>query len=167
MTSLKNELLGTWKLLSYIEVPVSGTDSLFPLGNAPVGILIYSPDGHMSVQIAKEKRVKFQSGDKLKAEDRELIEAANSYIAFFGNYKVDNMNAILSYYVKGSLFPNWEGQLQQRKIDFDGNVLYINSIEPVLSNGLVVNTYMTWQRLSRSVDEIFEDSILNDFQAVL
>ena len=167
MTSLKNELLGTWKLLSYIEMPTSGTDSLFPFGNAPTGILIYSPDGYMSVQIAKEKRLHYERGDKLLAEDAELADAAKSYVAFFGNYKVDNMNAVLSYFIKGSLFPNWKGQLQQRKIDFDGDVLYMNSMEPILSNGQMVNSYMTWQRVSRNIDEFFEDKLLSDFPEVL
>ncbi|WDF70590.1 lipocalin-like domain-containing protein [Sphingobacterium oryzagri] len=162
MTSLKNELIGTWKLLSYIEVPIGGDDSLFPMGKNPFGLLMYSPDGFMSVQISKEERLLYGSNDKLIANSEEMAATLEGYIAFFGKFKVDNSNAVVSYIIKSSLFPNWNNKVQRRKIDFEGDILYLKSTEPILSNGVQVNSYMTWQRADRSIDENFERRILKE-----
>lgn len=163
MTSLKNELIGTWKLLSYIEVPLDGDDSLFPMGQNPYGILMYSPEGYMAVQISKEERMLYKSNDKMMATQEEMVSSLQGYIAFCGKYQIDNNRAVVSYSVQSSLFPNWKDQLQHRKIDFDGDVLYLKSTEPILSNGVYVNSYMTWRRIDRSVDDFVDESILREY----
>ena len=162
MTSLKNELVGTWSLLSYIEVPIGGEDSLFPMGKAPYGVLMYSADGYMSVQIAKNDRLLYKSNDKLMATHEEMVSSLQGYMAFSGRYKVDNNNAIVSYIIKSSLYPNWKNQVQRRKIDFEGDILYLKSTEPILSNGAYVNSYMTWKRVDRTIDDFFEENVLNE-----
>ena len=159
MTSLKNELVGTWKLLSYIEVPIAGDDSLFPMGKNPYGLLMYTTDGYMSVQISKEGRLPYKSDDKLLASTEEMASSLQGYIAFCGKFKVDNSTAVVTYTVESSLFPNWKNKIQRRKIDFEGDVLYLKSTEPILSNGVYVNSYMTWQKTDRSTDEFFASSI--------
>ena len=163
MTSLKNELVGTWKLLSYIEVPIGGDDSLFPMGKTPYGLLMYSTDGYMSVQISKDDRLPYKSNDKLMATPEEMASAVNGYIAFCGKFKVDNSTATVSYVIKSSLFPNWKNQVQKRKIDFEGDILYLKSTKPILSDGKYVNSYMTWQRTGRSTDnELLGDKLLKE-----
>ncbi len=159
MTSLKNELVGTWKLLSYIEVPIGGDDSLFPMGKNPYGLLMYSPDGFMSVQISREERLPYKSNDKLQASEEEMLSSLHGYIAFSGKFKVDNSSAIVTYMIKSSLFPNWKNKVQRRKIDFEGDILYLKSIDPIRANGVLVNSYMTWQRTDRVMDELFEERI--------
>lgn len=162
MTSLKNELVGTWSLLSYIEVPIGGEDSLFPMGKNPFGILMYSPDGFMSVQIASNDRLRYKSNDKLMATHEEMVSSLQGYMAFAGKYKVDNNNAVVSYIIKTSLYPNWKSQVQRRKIDFEGDILYLKSTEPILSNGAYVNSYMTWKRSDRTIDDFFEENVMKD-----
>ncbi|GHE34247.1 lipocalin-like domain-containing protein [Sphingobacterium griseoflavum] len=163
MTSLKNELLGTWKLLSYIEVPIGGDDSLFPMGKNPYGLLMYSPDGFMSVQISREERLPYASNDKLQPSQDEMLSSLQGYIAFCGKFKVDNSSAIVSYMIKSSLFPNWKNKVQRRKIDFEGDILYLKSTEPILSNGQYVNSYMTWQKTDRVLDD-FQERIRKVYQ---
>ncbi len=162
MTSIKNELVGTWKLLSYIEVPIAGDDSLFPMGKNPYGVLMYSSDGYMAVQISKEGRLLYKSKDKMMATQEEMASSLQGYIAFCGKYKVDNNNAVVTYHIESSLFPNWKNQMQHRKIDFEGDVLYLKSTEPILSNGVYVNSYMTWQRMDCSSDDFVDESLLRE-----
>ena len=162
MTSIKNELIGTWRLLSYIEVPIQGDDSLFPMGKNPYGLLMYSPDGYMSVQIAKEGRLSYKSNDKMMATQEEMASSLQGYIAFSGKYKVDNHHAVVTYSIQSSLFPNWKDQLQHRRVDFEGDILYLKSTEPILSNGVYVNSYMTWQRVDRSADDFVDKQLINE-----
>ncbi len=150
MTTLKNELVGTWQLLSYIEVPIKGADSIFPMGQSPKGLLMYGADGFMSVQISSSERSQYASDDRYLANEKEIQEQVKGFIAFAGSYKIDNNNAIVQYSITTSSFPNWEGQFQERKIDFEGDILYLKSVEPILSDGIMVNSYMTWQRIEKA-----------------
>ncbi|GAA4137031.1 hypothetical protein GCM10022216_12700 [Sphingobacterium kyonggiense] len=161
MTTLKNELIGTWLLLSYIEVPVNGNDSNFPMGKSPKGSLIYGPDGHMSVQISSSERCNFSSNDRYLANDEELISCVKGFIAFAGSYQIDNSTATVQYSIHTSSYPNWEGQMQERKIDFEGDILYLKSTEPILSNGQYVNSYMTWQRVEKVEMQSRRDRFIN------
>lgn len=153
MAALKNEIIGSWKLLSYIEVPVGGEEYLFPLGTNPKGVLIFNPDGYMAVQLSVQNPVKFNSEDRLNGSYEELANRAKEYIAFTGKYTINDMLAQVDYHIETSLNPNWEGVTQVRKLDFEGDILYQKSLEPILSNGQMVYAYMTWQKISKAINE--------------
>jgi hypothetical protein len=51
-TGLRDQLIGAWKLVSYVEEPVDGSKPFYPLGEQPHGIIMYTPDGYMSAQLA-------------------------------------------------------------------------------------------------------------------
>lgn len=152
MTSIKNEIIGTWELLSYIEVPVDGTDSLFPFGKSPKGLLLYSPDGYMAVQISVSDELKYVSDDRMQASVYELNNRMRGFIAFSGKYIIDNRNAHVIYDISSSLFPNWEGSQQVRKLNFEGDILYQKSLVPILSTGKMVHAYMTWKRTGKDIE---------------
>lgn len=159
MTTLKNEIIGTWRLLSYIEVPLSGSDSKFPLGKSPKGYLLFTPDGYMSVQIMHN----YDKKEQMALLNYEDIHIENHrYIAFAGQYTVDNDIANVVYHIETSLNPKWVKKKQVRKLDFEGNVLYQKTVEPILSNGEKVHAYLTWQRvLKDSIDSFLEEEIIN------
>lgn len=149
MTSIKNELVGSWQLLSYIEISVDGSESLFPLGKKPNGILIYAADGYMSAQI-------FGRPDENPIEQSLFIDSArfasehrSGQLIFSGAYHIDNRRAIVSHEVMASITPKLIGKTIQRNATFDADVLYLKSVTPVLSNGKMVNSYMTWQRMDK------------------
>lgn len=152
MGSLKNEIIGSWKLLSYIEVPVGGEEYLFPMGANPKGMLLFSPDGYMSVQISVKNPIRFDSEDRFSITDDKIATRAKGYIAFTGKYAADNFLSQVTYYIETSLNPNWEGAKQVRKLDFEGDILYQKSVEPISSNGQMVHAYMTWQRIPKILD---------------
>ncbi|MCA5005772.1 lipocalin-like domain-containing protein [Sphingobacterium bovistauri] len=153
MSALKNEIIGSWKLLSYIEVPVGGEEYLFPLGNNPKGLLIYSPDGCMSVQISVKDPIRYDSDDRFSVDDNKIATRVKGYIAFAGKYTTDNFLSQVTYHIETSLNPNWEGAKQVRKLDFEGDVLYQKSVEPIPSDGQMVHAYMTWQRVSKLLED--------------
>jgi len=47
--ALREQLIGAWKLVSYEERPVDGSPPFYPMGEKPMGIILYTPDGFMSV----------------------------------------------------------------------------------------------------------------------
>lgn len=157
MTSLKNEIVGSWKLLSYIEIPVGGDDYQFPLGQKPKGILILSSDGFMSVQIAVNTSSRYENEDRFSVSDSDLAARAKQYIAFSGTYTIDSEYSRVTYNIITSLHPNWEGEKQVRKMDFEKDIMYQKSVDPVLSGGQFVHVYMTWQRVHKT-EEIEAES---------
>ncbi|MFD2744473.1 MULTISPECIES: lipocalin-like domain-containing protein [Sphingobacterium] len=146
MTSIKNELTGAWKLLSYIEISTNGADSFFPLGNTPNGILIYSADGYMSVQI-----VGTDDKDENLLEDSAKYQNINyrNFLVFSGSYHIDNRQAKVIHEVMTSTTPALIGKTVERDVTFDTDILYLKSTRPILSNGKMVNSYMTWQRMDK------------------
>ena len=73
--TLREQLVGTWKLVSYVERPVDGSEPTYPMGEKLEGIIIYAPDGYMSVQLMRPDRAKFASGDWFGGTDKEIKEA--------------------------------------------------------------------------------------------
>lgn len=164
MTSIKNEIIGTWELLSYIEVPINGLDSSFPFGKTPKGLLLYSPDGYMSVQISASEGWRYASDDRMLASTEELHKRLRGYLAFSGKYTVDNRKAHVIYQIESSFFPNWEGTQQIRKLDFEGDILFQKSLDPIQSDGQMVHAYMTWKRTGREVDLVdVQEELSSDF----
>lgn len=159
MTSIKNELIGSWKLLSYIEITTDGADSFFPLSNKASGILIYSADGYMSVMISGMTHPNEKQNKTEYTSLRTFANQKSEFLAFSGTYTVDNRNATVTHNVFKALSSKLEGKDVERRIDFEGDILYLKSIRPVFSNGKLVNSYMTWQRLEHQ-DVVPETSFL-------
>ena len=83
----KERLIGAWRL-ARIEVPGSG-------GNAaqPKGMLVYTRDGHMSVQLMYPRSASTLSNEYVK----------DGYEASFGSYAVDETTHTVTHHVQGSV----------------------------------------------------------------
>jgi hypothetical protein len=86
---LRDALIGAWKLVSYQEIPVDGSQPFEPLGPNRAGIIMYTPDGYMSAQLSKPDRPNFASGDWFAGTAQDYISEASSYIAYSGPFSVD------------------------------------------------------------------------------
>ncbi len=69
--SLREQLIGAWKLISYEEKPLDGSPSFYPMSEQPMGIIMYTPDGYMSAQLSRPDRKPFASRDWFKASDEQ------------------------------------------------------------------------------------------------
>ncbi len=54
--TLHEQLVGAWKLVSYVEKPTDGSEPFYPMGTEPQGIIMYTPDGYMSAQLMRPGR---------------------------------------------------------------------------------------------------------------
>ena len=144
--SLRNRLIGAWKLVSYQEIPVDGSEPFEPLGHEPKGIIMYTPDGYMSAQLSKPDRPNFASGDWFAGTPEEYREEGTSYIAYSGPFHVDKETQTLTHSMFVSLFPDWTGQTQPRRVKVDGDILHLGTVAPIQSSGQTVNSVLTWRR---------------------
>jgi hypothetical protein len=67
---LRDQLIGAWKLVSYVEKSLNGFPPDCPMGEQPAGIIMYTPDGYMSAQLMRANPGHFASGDWFKDNPR-------------------------------------------------------------------------------------------------
>jgi hypothetical protein len=49
---LHDQLIGAWKLVSYVDKPVDRAAPFYPMGEHPMGIILYTSDGYMSASLS-------------------------------------------------------------------------------------------------------------------
>jgi len=144
--TLREQLIGAWKLVSYVEKPTDGSEPFHPMGEAPKGIIMYTPDGYMSAQLERPGRPNFASGDWFKGSPEEIKQEASGYIAYTGPFHTDEEKQHLTHSMFISLFPNWIGQTQPRVVKIVGDTLHVSTEKPIRSGGKETMSYLTWKR---------------------
>ena len=118
-------LIGTWRVVKYVNTDATGKVT-YPFGEHPAGYFVYDSTGHLSVQILRMPATRgFASGDDNKGTDSEVRSAYDGYVAYFGTYRVDEKNSIVTHVVEGSLKPSYTGTDQPRPFKLDGDDLVI------------------------------------------
>jgi hypothetical protein len=108
-------LIGAWHLVSLGEVSPDGTM------NAVAGLkgsLIYTADGHMSVQVVYPN---------LSVNNDYAL---HGYEASFGSYDVDESAHTVTHHVQGSITPALVGKSLTRAYRLQGRQLTIHSTRP-------------------------------------
>lgn len=72
--SLRQSLIGAWRLVSCEEVDVKTGEVYRPFGDTPEGLILYTPDGCMSAQLSASGRRKFESGDMYRGKPEEYVD---------------------------------------------------------------------------------------------
>lgn len=117
--SARDKLIGAWHL---VRIDAPGPDGKPASGPQPRGMLVYTRDGHMSVQLMYP--------DSASTLSNEYV--LNGYEASFGSYEVDETAQTVTHHVQGSITRNLlVGKDLPRKFEFtrDGHFI-IRSTRP-------------------------------------
>jgi hypothetical protein len=139
------QLLGTWKLLSWTYKDELGQHRDY-FGKAPGGILMYDRNGYMNAQLTRSNRAPFGSDDLAGCTPAEAKTALDSYLSYYGRYRFDARRQLVIHSVEASLNPNWIGQEQVRYVRLEGNHLFIIT-PPFLYKGQTVEFSLEWEKL--------------------
>ena len=142
----RDQSIGAWKLVSYVDEPVDGSGPYSPLGERPQGITMYPPDGCMSAQLERPERPNFASGEWFKETTEEVRDVASGHIAYSGPFRTDEEKRHLTHSMFVSLYPNWVGQTQPRVVRVEGDTLRLSTASPIQSGGKTVNSRLSWRR---------------------
>lgn len=148
---LREQLIGAWRLVSYIERPRDGSPIRQPMTDRPQGLILYTPDGYMSAKLCAPERWHFTSGDWFVASPEEFKAEATTYIAYSGPWQLGEQPGTIIHGMDVSLFPNWCGQRQLRRARIEGDRLFLSSVEPVSSGGIEIDATLEWQKCSRQI----------------
>ncbi len=112
--SAKESLIGAWRLIS-MEEP--GADGKLNHVTDRKGMLVYTPDGHMSVQLMFPRSESAVSNDYVK----------DGYEASFGSYDVNEEAHTVTHHVEGSVTRGLLGKDLPRVFQLSGGHLIIKS----------------------------------------
>lgn len=117
-----SSIVGTWDLTAADKFLPDGTRTL-DYGANPHGLVIFTADGHYSLQIYRADRVKFSSGDKLKATPDEYKDATVGMSVHFGRYTVDPNKQTIAFQIDRAGFPNWDDTTRVSSYELQGDEL--------------------------------------------
>jgi len=130
--SLKEQLLGTWTLVSIDYVRQDG-GRFQTFGPEPKGIAIFDRSDHYIIAVMRSDRPKFAINDRLKGTAEENRATTQGTITYFGTYSVDEATQAIAIHIVGSSFPNWNGTDQKRIVTIAGEELKLTN--PTASTG--------------------------------
>ena len=116
---IRERFVGAWRL-AWLEE--EGADRKIHRADC-TGLLVYTRDGHMSVQVMYGNR---QAG----ASAAPLQYAQGGYEASFGTYEIDEPAHSFTYHVEGALVRSLIGKNLPRAFDFSGKQLIVKSTHP-------------------------------------
>src|SRR3984893_11019353 len=116
-SSARDTLIGAWRLVS-LEIPEADgkVNRIVDLK----GMLLYTHDGHMSVQLMYPPSSSGLSNDYVK----------NGYEASFGSYDVNEEAHTVTHHVQGSITEGLVGKDLPRAYQFSDGHLIIKSTRP-------------------------------------
>lgn len=123
--SSRDRLIGAWVLKSYHVDDAKTGSRQYPLGQDAKGLILYTPDGHMSATLSKSKPTLFDESatmaDVMKPgypETVKMLQRWTDYISYAGTFDVDVNAGQVLHHVHVSMFPNNAGHDQVRAFRF-------------------------------------------------
>lgn len=144
VATLKEQLIGTWTLVSTTAVREDGS-RLVPFGPEPRGRYMLDADGRFSYQIYGSARPRFSSNNRLAGTTDENASAVRGMIAFFGRYTVDESARTVTWHVERCSYPNWEGSERTTRVTLDGDQLSYTA-DPIASAAGPYVPHVVWKR---------------------
>lgn len=141
--SLRDQLIGTWALLSFDSFDPSGKEAPSMAGGDLQGRLILSRNGLLSVQIISDFP-KLKSKDRLKTTPEEEKAVAHGVLSFFGRYTVSETDKTINFRVERSSFPNQvTGKETPRRVTLIDDQLRFDNSVPTAGGKVVI----VWKRI--------------------
>jgi hypothetical protein len=138
-SELRRALLGTWRILS-CQANVDGA-VVNTFGDNPQGYLVYTPDGHVFVQIADPDRRALFVATRGRGSGPVLLETTEAgaglgLICYSGMFEVQDGQAI--HHTEFHVVPEHNGRVETRSVVLDGDRLIL---------GTPWGALLEWQRV--------------------
>jgi hypothetical protein len=122
--SIQQQILGTWKLISYVREEIPSGAKSDVMGAHPSGYINYDRDGRMIVIIVGSERKKPVGPVATREEAEALIK---SMLAYAGAYRVDSEAKTVTHHVDVSWDQARTGESLVRTYKLDGDRLTLTT----------------------------------------
>jgi Lipocalin-like domain len=127
---LASQIVGVWKYVSLNNKEVATGKITNPLGEKPIGYIVYTKGGRVIFTVVGDKRPQ-PAGSS--ATDAERVGLFNTLSAGSGTYKIEGDTGMATY--DSSWHQLWTGTTQKRTYAISGNKLTITSAPTKLADG--------------------------------
>eukprot|EP01105_Mastigella_eilhardi_P022893 TRINITY_DN5707_c0_g1_i1.p1 TRINITY_DN5707_c0_g1~~TRINITY_DN5707_c0_g1_i1.p1 ORF type:complete len:2269 (-),score=448.65 TRINITY_DN5707_c0_g1_i1:89-6487(-) len=128
-------LAGAWSLVSTSAVmgtPPNAIERASHFAPDAVGVISYTPDGHMCVQI-------------LPSTVGDARSMVMSSISYYGSYTYDEQTGMVEHEIVNSLYPQWRGRVLKRIATLTNGVLSLDT-EPIGAYHFTLR--LSWRKLA-------------------
>jgi hypothetical protein len=139
----KEQIVGAWTLVAVTSEMDDGKKGE-PFGSSPVGVIIFSNEGHFSLFQSRAEIPKIAANDRAKATPEEAQTIVASSIAYYGTYSIDENTKVMSVNLAASTYANVAAIPNQKRTI---TLLTSDELEfdnPRTPNGMTLRT--TWKR---------------------
>lgn len=128
-------LVGAWRLVSFEDVENGKTIREF--GDKPLGLFIYTADGHVAIQIANPANPRCVAPSKRSGPGGKVDQTVatcspdqarallDGYVAYWGTYTVDVAAGVVIHHVVSDISNGYTGTDQRRPFRLEGDRLVI------------------------------------------
>jgi Lipocalin-like domain len=113
--TLKEQLVGTWTLVSWEQATADGTKRQ-DFGPNPKGVTTFDANGHVLTMYARPDLPKIAATDRIKVTPQEAQAINVGSLAYFGTYTVDEATKTITLQMESSTYPNQLSVPQKRVI---------------------------------------------------
>jgi hypothetical protein len=107
-------LVGVWRAERFCVRDSSGR-RLEPFGDRPVGYVIYTSTGQLSIHVARASGVAPLAIDSTKAMGKEIRRNIDDgYLGYFGRYTITSDSTVM-HHVEGGSLPSYARTEQRRR----------------------------------------------------
>lgn len=127
---MMTNLIGAWEFVQSTAKDIAGNELADPMNDAK-GILIYTDTEYMSVQ---------------------LYIPNKNYIAYYGYYKFDLTESIVTHQIKGTTSPALTNRSVERKVRFyhKDHISLINTLPEKVDMEIPIYRELCWRRIQTS-----------------
>ena len=143
MPTIRQQLIGTWRLVSY-EVHNGDGSVVHPMGRDVDGLILYGADGFVSANLMAPGRAAYSGGAPASASAAELAASAAGYFAYAGRFEADEAARTVMHRIELALMPNLVGTVQRRHVLLEGTRLTLRG-DPTSAGA---TPFIIWDRVS-------------------
>ena len=136
------QLVGVWRFVGESDTKDDGSPAQELAPPPREGLLIYTPDGFMSVNLMPKGR--HWRGESAAPE--ELVETVVHGSAYSGRYEVDSTARTVTHLTEVSVDPDYAGRPLVRTYSIVGDRLLLSGTFHF--KGETIHFTITWQRIS-------------------
>ncbi len=138
---IEDRFVGTWGFFSHEQRNAKG--EVVPLENPLTGgVIMYTPAGHMAVQLIRGDRQKY-AADQPTGEEAQAALA--TYLAYYGPFTVNEVDGTVTHHREAHLNPGSVGDVV-RSYRFSGNRLMLTPPSRIV-DGEELTPTLTWERI--------------------
>ena len=138
---LRDALVGGWTLLRWTIEHKSQTTE--PFGPDAQGLLVYAPEGWMSVAIQRQGRAPIPLASPASTAEQKAA-AFSTYMHYAGRWRIDGHDVL--HEISIAMHPGLIGSTQRRNAVLTGDELELRGDEKLDASGNVRRHRVVWSR---------------------